>query len=114
MKFLFALLVSVLFVAAFAEEDAKKVDKRHVVVGVHGFPWPYVHGSFYHHHYHTLLKRDTSAHSIQKREAVEEKPKSLEKRDLLLGYGAFPYYRNFPYYAGYPYFGYYNSYGLYY
>ncbi|KAK9876883.1 hypothetical protein WA026_015919 [Henosepilachna vigintioctopunctata] len=88
MKFFFALFVSALFVATFAEEDAKKVDKRHVVVGVHGFPWPVVDYPFYHHYYHHLLKRDTSAHSIHKREAVEEnKPKSQEKRDLVLGYG---------------------------
>ncbi|KAK9876884.1 hypothetical protein WA026_015920 [Henosepilachna vigintioctopunctata] len=62
-----------------------------------------------------LLKRDTSAHSIHKREAVEEnKPKSQEKRDLVLGYGAYPYYSSYPYFTGYPYFNYYNSYGLFY
>ncbi|KAK9876885.1 hypothetical protein WA026_015921 [Henosepilachna vigintioctopunctata] len=115
MKFLSALFISALFVGAFGEEDAKKVDKRHVVVGVHGFPWPVVDYPFYHHYYHHLLKRDTSAHSIHKREAVEEnKPKSQEKRDLVLGYGAYPYYSSYPYFTGYPYFNYYNRYGLFY
>ncbi|KAK9876882.1 hypothetical protein WA026_015918 [Henosepilachna vigintioctopunctata] len=114
MKFLLSFFLSVLLVSAYAEEDAKKVDKRHVVVGIHGFPWPLVDVSFYNHHYHHLFKRDTTSHSIHKREAVEEnKPKSQEKRDLVLGYGAFPYFRNYPYYPAYPYYNYYNHYGLY-